>query len=56
MGNDYYFESHKWKMYDLTRFKKIAIEGTPQMAVDKEAIAYQESTHIVIYKCTLPLY
>ena len=23
---------------DLTRFNKIAIQGTPQMAVDKEAI------------------
>ena len=31
----------------LTRFYKIAIQGTPQMAVDKEAIAYRESTHIV---------
>ena len=33
---------------DLTRFNKIAIQGTPQMAVDKEARAYRESTHIVI--------
>ena len=33
---------------DLTRFNKIAIQGTPHMAVDKEARAYRESTHIVI--------
>ena len=26
-------------MQDLTRFNKIAIQGTPQMAVDKEAIS-----------------
>ena len=25
-------------VYNLTRFNKIAIQGTPQMAVDKEAI------------------
>ena len=45
----------------LTRFNKIAIQGTPEMAVDKEARAYRESTHIVILsipclytKCYLP--
>ena len=32
----------------IRRFNKIAIQGTPQMAVDKEARAYRESTHIVI--------
>ena len=33
----------------LTRFNKIAINGTPQMAVDKEAIiAYRESTHTIL--------
>ena len=32
----------------LTRFNKISIQGTPQMAVDKEARPYRESTHIVI--------
>ena len=31
---------------DLTRFNKVAIQGTPQMAVDKEARAYRESAHI----------
>ena len=41
----------------LTRFNKTAIQGIPQMAVDKEAIAYRVSTHnIVIIRCTLPLY
>ena len=35
---------------DLTGFNKIAIQGTPQMAVDKEAIAYRESTHIVPFE------
>ena len=30
----------------LTIFNKIAIQGTSQMAVDKEARAYRESTHI----------
>ena len=45
----------------LTRFNQISIQGTPQMAVDKEARAYRESTHIVILsvpcpytKCNLP--
>ena len=28
------------------RFNKITIQGTHQMAVDKEARAYRESTHI----------
>ena len=27
------------RMLDLTRFNKIAIQGAPQMAVDKEAIS-----------------
>ena len=39
---------------DLTRFNKIAIQGTPQMAVDKEARAHRESTHIVIIIVTCP--
>ena len=34
----------------LTRFNKIVIQGTPQMAVDYEARAYRESTNS---KCTL---
>ena len=33
----------------LTRFNKIAIQGTPQMAVDKEAIiCYRESTRTIL--------
>ena len=38
----------------LTRFNKIAIQGTPRMAVDKEARAYRESTHIVILSVPCP--
>ena len=45
----------------LTRFNKIAFQGTPQMAIDKDARAYRESIHIVILsvscpytKCNLP--
>ena len=52
---------YRRKREDLTRFNKIAIQGTSQMAVDKEARAYRESTHIVILsvpcpytKCNLP--
>ena len=36
----------------VTRFNKIAIQETAQMAVDKEARAYRESTHIVILSVT----
>ena len=28
---------HRWHRNDLTRFDKIATQGAPQMAVDKEA-------------------
>ena len=35
-------------------FNKIAIQGTPQMAVDKEARAYRESTHIAILSVPCP--
>ena len=31
-----------------SRFNKIAIHGTPQMAVDKEARAYRESIHTIL--------
>ena len=39
---------------DVTRFNKIVIPGTPQMAVDKEARAHRESTHIVILSVSCP--
>ena len=39
---------------DLTRFNKIAIQGTPQIAVDNEARPYRESTHIVILSLPCP--
>ena len=38
----------------LTRFNKIAIQGTPQMALDKEA--YRETTYEYYSKCYLPLF
>ena len=31
-------KTQKTSIADLTRFNKIAIQGTPQMAVDKEAL------------------
>ena len=39
---------------DLTRFNKIAIQGAPQMAVDKEAISLSR-VHSHYSKCNLPL-
>ena len=36
---------------DLTRFNKIAIQGTPQMAVDKEAISLSR-VYSYDFKCT----
>ena len=38
---------------DLTRFNKIAIQGTPQMAVDKEAIRLSR-VYSYDSKCTCP--
>ena len=41
----------------LTIFNKIAIQGTPQIAVDKVANSLsRESTHEYYYKCNLPLF
>ena len=39
----------------LTRFNKIAIQGTPQMAVDKEAICLSR-VYSYYFKCNLPLF
>ena len=36
---------------DLTRFNKIAIQGTPQMAVDKEAISLSR-VYSYDFRCT----
>ena len=36
------------------RFNKIAIQGTPQMAVDKEAICLSR-VYSYYFKCNLPL-
>ena len=39
---------------DLTRFNNIAIQGTPQMAVDKEAICLSR-VYSYYPKCNFPL-
>ena len=39
----------------LTRFNKIAIQGTPQMAVDKEAICLSR-VYSYYPKCNFPLF
>ena len=39
----------------LTRFNKIAIQGAPQMAVDKEAISLSR-VYSYYSKCYLPLF
>ena len=39
----------------LTRFNKIATQGTPQMAVDKEAICLSR-VYSYYYKCKFPLF
>ena len=49
-------QQHYLSPDDITRFNKIAIQGTPQMAVEKDAIAYRQSTHYSNSKCTLPLH
>ena len=41
---------------DLTRFNKIVIQGTPQMAVDKETICLSRVYSYSNSKCTLTLY
>ena len=41
---------------DLTRFNKIAIHGTPQMAVDKEAIICLSRVSSYYFKCNFPLF
>ena len=38
----------------LTRFNKIAIQGTPQMAVDKEAIICLSRVYSYYFKCNFP--
>ena len=46
--------SMKWTKWNRKeRFNKIAIQGTPQMAVDKEAICLSR-VYSYYYKCNLP--
>ena len=40
----------------VNRFNKIAIQGTPQMAVDKEAIICLSRVHSYYCKCIFPLF
>ena len=40
----------------LTRFNKIAIQGTPQMAVDKEALICLSRVYTYYFKCNFPLF
>ena len=49
-------ESERERERERERKREREIQGTPQMAVDKEARAYRESTHIVIISVLLPLY
>ena len=42
-------------LFFLTTFNKIAIQGTPQMAVDKEAIICLSRVYSYYFKCNLPL-
>ena len=43
--------SHFYKI-----FSKIAIQGTPQMAVDKEAIICLSRVYSYYFKCNFPLF
>ena len=45
-----------FKDLDLTRFSKITIQGTPQMAVDKEAIICLPRVYSYYYNCNLALF
>ena len=40
----------------FTRFNKIAIQGTPQMAVDKEALICLSRVYSYYFKCNVPLF
>ena len=40
---------------NTTRFNKISTQGTPQMAVDKEAICLSR-VYSYYYKCNIPLF
>ena len=44
------------RMMSLTRFNKIAIQGTPPMAVDKEALICLSRVYSYYFKCNFPLF
>ena len=45
----------KLEAITFIRFNKIAIQGTPQMAVDKEAIICLSRVYSYYFKCNVPL-
>ena len=49
-------ESDSNGLADLTRFNKIAIQGTPQMAVDKEALICLSRVYSYYFKCNFPFF
>ena len=49
------YQQSVYMLVDLTRFNKIAIQGAPQMAVDKEAISLSR-VYSYYSKCNLPLF
>ena len=56
---NYMISINGMKWYDLTRFNKInkiAIQGTPQMAVDKEALICLSRVYSYYFKCNFPLF
>ena len=46
---------HNWSVGTLTRFNKIAIQGSPQMAVDKKDNSLSR-VYSYYPKCNLPLF
>ena len=53
--NTYITPPYTTTILGLTRFNKIAIQGTPQMAVDKEAICLSR-VYSYYPKCNFPLF
>ena len=51
-------DRYSWLPFNkiLTRFNKIAIQETPQMAVDKEALICLSRVYSYYFKCNFPLF
>ena len=54
--NCFYRDMVKTVNFNKTRFNKIAIQGTPQMAVDKEALICLSRVYSYNFKCNFPLF